>query len=358
MYNLNDYLRSGFTYVNNSIRPGHKRLDTLMIYATTRCQSACKHCNIWKKPQEHLTLADIKRLMTAKCVTKNTNIGLEGGEFVLHPQADEIMEWFMEHHPKYTLLSNCLATRKTIESVRKYRPARLYVSLDGDRKAYKRMRGCDGYDKVIRVVEEVKDDIPVSLMFCLSPWNSFKDMEHVIEVSNRYGVDIRIGVYGTMAFFDTAVYMLDTGTEGYKDCIPECVHNTEENFDFIALYDEWKNGRLKLPCHSIHSMLAVHSDGNVPICQNLDISLGNIHEKTLDEIFNSEKAREIQCRYSRKCNGCWINFHRKYDIILLRNLERLMPRKIIEAFFGEYHWSENGKETYRQYIKRTARRNT
>jgi MoaA/NifB/PqqE/SkfB family radical SAM enzyme len=117
MYNLNDYLRSGFTYVNNSIRPGHKRLDTLMIYATTRCQSACKHCNIWKKPQEHLTLADIKRLMTAKCVTKNTNIGLEGGEFVLHPQADEIMEWFMEHHPKYTLLSNCLATRKTIESV-------------------------------------------------------------------------------------------------------------------------------------------------------------------------------------------------------------------------------------------------
>ena len=66
MYNLNDYLRSGFTYVNNSIRPGHKRLDTLMIYATTRCQSACKHCNIWKKPQEHLTLADIKRLMTAK----------------------------------------------------------------------------------------------------------------------------------------------------------------------------------------------------------------------------------------------------------------------------------------------------
>ena len=38
---------------------------------------------------------------------------------------------------------------------------------------------------------------------------------------------------------------------------------------------------------------------------------------------------EHKCRYSRECNQCWINYHRKYDIILLRSLERVLPKRII-----------------------------
>ena len=74
-----------------------------MIYSTTLCQSKCKHCSIWKKPEEHLSLDDIKKIMKSKCITRKTVIGLEGGEFVLHPQANEIMEWFMNNHPNYLL---------------------------------------------------------------------------------------------------------------------------------------------------------------------------------------------------------------------------------------------------------------
>lgn len=112
-----------------------------MIYSTTRCQSRCKHCSIWKKPVEHLSLNDIKRIMNSKCVTRHTVVGLEGGEFILHPEADEILEWFDTHHPNYTLLSNCLAPRKVIEALRRHRPKHLYVSLDGDRSTYLYMIG-------------------------------------------------------------------------------------------------------------------------------------------------------------------------------------------------------------------------
>ena len=60
MYKLTDYLYNGLLYLNNMSRPQHKRLSQLMIYATTACQSHCKHCNIWQKKREHLTLNDIK----------------------------------------------------------------------------------------------------------------------------------------------------------------------------------------------------------------------------------------------------------------------------------------------------------
>ena len=132
MYSIYDYAYNGLLYLNNIMRPRHKRLSQLMIYSTTLCQSRCKHCNIWqKRPVEHLSLSDIQRIMSSRCVSKRTTIGLEGGEFILHPQAGETMAWFHDHHPNYTLLSNCLAPRRVIDAVRRYQPRHLYVSLDG-----------------------------------------------------------------------------------------------------------------------------------------------------------------------------------------------------------------------------------
>ena len=350
MYSFFDYVYNGCLYLNNIVRHRHKRLSQLMIYATTACQSQCKHCNIWKKKVEHLSLDDIRQVMESRCVTRHTTVGLEGGEFILHPQAAEIMSWFQEHHPKYTLLSNCLAPRRVIKAVRLHHPRHLYVSLDGDRETYRRMRGRDGYDRVIQVVEALKDELPLSLMFCLSPWNSFDDMAYVIDIAKHHGVDLRIGIYGTMAFFDTTSELLTT--TDFIPKIPRSIHGTQENFDFVALYDEWRNGRLKLRCQSILSSLVIHSNGDVPLCQNLGVKLGNIHSQSLDEIFNGKAACQMQCDYSRNCNDCWINFHRKYDIILIRNMERLLPKWLLEKFYGPYQWTADSKTTYRQYFKK------
>lgn len=351
MYRMQDYIRNGVLLVRNILFPQNKKLAQLMIYATNRCQSRCRHCSIWQKPHDTLLKEEIVSLMSSKCISPHTTVGLEGGEFVLHPQAAEILEWFQANHPNYTLLSNCLLPQKVIDLTRCYHPKHLYLSLDGNRETYKNMRGVDGYVKVIRVIEEIKDEVPVSLMFCLSPYNSFKDMEYTIDVAKKYGIDIRIGIYGSMAYFDTKAEMLQPQGEEYIGQIPANIHCTQENYDFVALYDQWRSGNLCLRCHSITNSLVVHPDGNVPVCQNLDVILGNIKKKSLDEIFNSAESIATQCRHSKECNGCWINFHRKYDIILLRNLEKVFPKKLIETFYGQYQWCADRHLTYRNYLR-------
>ena len=99
------------------------------------------------------------------------------------------------------------------------------------------------------------------------------------------------------------------------------------------------------------SCRAVCTDGDVPLCQNLGVNLGNLRQNTLDEIFNGRAAAQTQCQYSKECNQCWINFHRKYDIILVRNMERLLPKWLIEKFYGKYQWTEDTRTTYRQHLK-------
>lgn len=357
MYKISDYVRNGWLLLRNTFFPRHKKLSQLMIYATNRCQSRCLHCSIWQKPHDSLSKEEIVEMMSSRCIGARTTVGLEGGEFVLHPEAAQIMDWFSKNHPNYTLLSNCLAPQRVIDLTRAYRPRHLYISLDGNRETYRHMRGVDGYDKVIRVIEQLKDEIPISLMFCLSPFNSFKDMEYVIGLAKRYRIDIRIGIYGTMDYFDTTADMIETSGEDFISQIPQSVHDTQENYDFIALYDQWRKGNLRLRCNSISSSLVVHPDGNVPVCQNLNVNLGNIRERSLDEIFNSRQSVSTQCRLSKECNDCWINFHRKYDIILLRNLERLMPKKMIELFYGRYRWCEDPALNYRQYLRSLSKKN-
>src|ERR1700761_7926442 len=145
MFRVEDYAIRGYNFIHNKAMPGRKRLSSLMIYATDLCDSGCKHCLIWaKRPVTMLSFDVIKQIMRSDCVHSSTMVGLEGGEFLLHPEADQILEWFSEHHPNYDLFSNCLKPERLIEAVKKYKPHRLYISLDGDKDTYLHMRGKDG----------------------------------------------------------------------------------------------------------------------------------------------------------------------------------------------------------------------
>ncbi len=404
MYGLKNYINRGLLFANNTLRPGNKKLSTLMIYATDLCDSACKHCLIWaKRPVKHLPFEKIKELVKSDCVTPDTMIGLEGGEFLLHPQAIEIMEWLTENHPNFDLLSNCLKPKDTIEAVKKYPPKRLYISLDGDKSTYKYMRGKDGHDSVVEVIKEASKYVPISVMFTLSPYNSFDDMEYVAKVCKEYGVDMRVGVYNDIAFFDTKekAHQTDIGTQkneeilkykdvkaakdeiikknedlavleqvdiekpkhevselttdDFKDRIPNIIKEFEENYDFLILYDEWRRKNLKLNCYSILDSLVVLPNGDVPICQNLDLKIGNVNEKSLDEVFNGVETQKTQKEYVHNCNQCWINFHRKYDVVLYRNLEKFFPKGMVNKMFGYYQWSDDKKETYSKVMERAER---
>jgi hypothetical protein len=93
-------------------------------------------------------------------------------------------------------------------------------------------------------------------------------------------------------------------------------------------------------------------DGSVPICQNLDLKLGNIHHLTLDEIFNSENSLKLQKHYAQNCNQCWISYHRKYDIALYRNFENFFGKWATSKMLGYYKWDENDKLSYKEAMKK------
>ena len=382
MYSVIDYFKRGGIFLNNQVRPGRKKLASLMIYATDLCDSACKHCLIWtKRPTQYLPEEKIFKLVKSSCVGAYTKIGLEGGEFLLHPQAEGIMHWFKNNHPNFDLLSNCLQPDKLIDAVKKNKPQRLWVSLDGDQATYQSMRGKDGYHKVLHVLQSLQQELPISLMFTLSPYNDFGDLEHVAGVAKRYGVDLRVGIYNNIDFFETfdAAHSTAVGAakeqpawnlkkvrqarsmlqspdeknhasvdfEQWKASIFEGIKAFDENYDFILLYNLWQNRQVKLRCFSIFDNVIVLPNGDVPICQNLPTKLGNIYSATLDQIINSQATIQTQKHHSKNCNACWINYHRKQDIVLYRTLEKTFGKQAVSKVLGYYQWNDH-QQSYRQ----------
>jgi MoaA/NifB/PqqE/SkfB family radical SAM enzyme len=376
MYEFPDYASRGINLVYNRLMPGSKRLSSLMLYATDRCDSGCKHCLIWaKRPTTVLPFETIVRIMESKCVHSTTMVGLEGGEFLLHPEAEKILGWFAQHHKNFDLFSNCLQPERLIRCVREYRPHRLYISLDGTRDTYLHMRGKDGYDGVLQVIRELKGVVPVFVMFTLSPYNDWDDLRHVARVCKENGVFLRVGIYNNIPFFDTiedapgsafgqfkndevltyskvkaiqekkgvvgggvGEAVLAQAVEDYTALIPEEVREYAENYDYVKLYQKWVTGKLRLGCHSIMDSAIILPDGDVPVCQHLPLRLGNIHRESLDEAFNSPASNKVQQYHSKNCNQCWVSYHRKYDIILYRSFEKYFGRWATTKLFGYYKW--------------------
>jgi MoaA/NifB/PqqE/SkfB family radical SAM enzyme len=384
MYSVQNYFDRGTSFIKNNLFPTKKKLATLMIYGTDLCDSACKHCLIWtKRPVNYLPFEKMKEIMNSRCVTKKTTVGLEGGEFLLHPDAFEILKWFNRHHPNFDLLTNALKPDTVFEAVTKHPPKRLFISLDGPSETYHQMRGKDGYDGIVQLFEKLHKKIPISAMFTLSPYNDFDDLEHVANICKRFNIDLRIGVYNNISFFDTidkahfneigslkntepltfkqvkqrennADTMLSEKEDvllNIKDRLPAIIKEFPENYDFLVLYDEWRRGNVKLNCYSILDSLVVLPNGDVPICQNLDVLLGNVFTNSLDEIFNGPASAEKQKHYVKNCNACWINFHRKYDVILYRNFEKFFGPYVTNKLLGYYWWEKEKKKTYKELIQ-------
>jgi hypothetical protein len=225
-------------------------------------------------------------------------------------------------------------------------------------------------------------------------------MEHVAEVCKFHGIDMRIGVYNDIAFFDTIekAHETDIGSiknedqykfgatkdireeglkkneelallekekisapkhkdnvmlsDDFKARIPKIIKEFSENYDFLVLYDEWRKKNVKLNCYSILDSAVVHPNGDVPICQNLDTKIGNIYENSFDEIFNGKDTQKLQKHHVHNCNQCWINFHRKFDVVLYRNLEKFFPKAAINKMFGYYQWEADKHATYSDFMKK------
>ena len=322
-------------YITNALFVSYmnrkRRILTFMFYTTNRCNSHCKTCHIWSsKPKRDLSLEVVKDVLNSKVVSSITNFGLEGGEFILHPQFREIIRLLSGRN--YILLSNGVLDNRLIEIVKQYNVQHIHLSLDGNKATHKNIRGIDNYDNVVRIIKELSGRTKISVVFTISPWNSLEDFLHVKDLCEKYNVRFTYTIYDDFFLFDIKEkiirenFLTENNTFGFHDY-------------YLDFYKNWVEGETKLPCLSIANRIVVFPNGDIPLCSKKNIVLGNLYNNTLDEIWNCDRTKRLQRQY-RYCNDCWISFHRAFDLEYIKCLEHVVPKKYVEKIVGcSYQYS-------------------
>lgn len=300
------------------------------IFITERCNSKCKTCGIWKKKNpSDMPMELFQRIIDD--IPKGVHINITGGEPLLHPKIDEMIQLLSKRKRSYTLFSNGILSEKLLELVRNAGVKKLILSCDGPRETYKRIRGVDNYDNIVRIVDELKDEINVSIDFTMNPLNSKEDLIEVKKFCDSRGVYLGIGVYDNPEYFDT---MMKKRELYDADGIAFYPANR-----YIRLYNSWLRGDLRLPCYSIRFSCVVLPQGDVMMCQGKKIILGNLNKRPLSEIWEHARRSKIFEKY-KDCNGCWILCQRSYDVALAIVMKSLIPRAILNRMVGRYDWDK------------------
>jgi len=305
-----DYRTYAAKFTYNILR---RNLKSININVTDRCNSKCKTCYIWKKtPNTDLSLDVMENLLNDKIINKKIVFGLTGGEFLLHPKYNEILELFDGYD--YLFFSNGIMADRLIETVKKYNIKHLFMSADGIGDTYKKIRGVDTFKNIRKIVSDIKDITNITIDFTISPFNQKKDLVDVVNFCEENNINIAVGVYNQPEFFDT-----DTKPKKafeFDDIKAKCFYfHPAANNRFIKYYNKWLDGEMKLNCYSIRSLLSILPDGDVSLCQGKNIILGNLYKTSLSDIWNSEETIKTQ-KKNKHCNGCFLSCQRPVDIAI------------------------------------------
>ncbi len=314
------------------------KILSLSLFCTNRCNSKCKTCHIWKiMPKVDISIKAIEEILTDKSITNSTIFSLTGGEFLLHPKYKEILALFKKHKRKYVLLTNGILADKVIETVKEFNIKKIAISLDGPRDTYKKIRGVDNYDNIMKIISELKTSTNIHLHYTISPWNNSRDLEYISDFCQKNDIGLSLDVYQEIKYFKVGKKRVDI--KSYNQLLHNGPKKILRNTNFIKMYVLWFDKKLRLPCWSIKLSTNIMPNGDVFLCQYKDVVLGNINRDKLNQIWDSEKTKKIQSK-SVRCNSCWLGCQRGFDCNMCWIVNKIIPQNMLKSIFGFYDFKK------------------
>lgn len=308
-------------------------LRQIFVYSTTRCNSRCNTCNIFKKDRQDLCLDSFESVVQFSSRRDDSIIFLEGGEVFLHPNYKDMLR--MLRDVEYCIVSNGQFPNRIAEAAESFGIKRISFSLDGPKETYQKVRGIDGFDNLMQTIDLLKGQTDIHINSTISPWNGYEDLKWVSKFCSDNGFKHAIQPMYPINFFDTNKCNI---FDYYFD-----VSDFLENTSFIGNTLDYFKGDVYLPCLNVRETIVVYPNGDIPLCHMRDGEiLGNLKKTSLEAIVSNEKNIEIQ-NQCVSCNRCWLNCQRIIDVKLFEYLESKYPHEKLEREFGPFKWPIHGK---------------
>ena len=285
------------------------------IILTYRCNAKCNMCDVWQHPtmpSEEIGLDVIEKLP----YTFFTNI--TGGEPFIRQDLPEIVDLLRKKSTRIVISTNGYFTDKIISLCKKYPDLGIRISIEGLPKANDEIRGIpDGFDRGLRTLLElrsmgIKDigfGMTVQGLNCL-------DIVPLYLLAQGLGYEFATATLHNSHYFhkwDNAINNKEEVVAEFEKLIKLLLKSKKVKEWFRAYFNYGlinyiKGNQRPLPCEMGQNGFFVDPWGDVLACNGRDEKqpMGNLREKTWDEIWNSKRAEEVKQRVTNCKKNCWM----------------------------------------------------
>lgn len=338
---------------------GEEPLQSVAIRVTMACNLRCKHCYsvAGNKLNDELSFKEIKRVIDELKRLGVIRIFFTGGEPFTRPDILDILEYTDKNSfAIYISTNGTLIDSQTINRLKLLRHLRTFqVSIDGLRKTHDSIRRVKGtFDKAINTIEIAKRKLKntkITIISTLMQENA-NEMDKLLKLAIKLKVD-NFGIVTLYPMKRSAKVKDVTSLQKYKifkklsgiyskerpklnigllvppAIIPQPLSELEYGGGYVC---------------SFPSLLGINANGEIAPCDGLldrkELILGNIKEKSLNEIWNHplmKKLRKVKpenikgvcqkCKYLSFCmGGCRARAYLKYG-----NFEA--PNPLCQSFY-------------------------
>jgi len=284
-----------------------------LIAVTYRCNAKCHMCNTWQfptKPQEEIKPSDLATLPNV------VFCNLTGGETFLREDIDELVAVMSKKAERIVVSTNGYFTDRVVKLAQKYPKIGVRVSLEGLPAANDELRGIkDGFDHGIRTLMELdqlglKD---IGFAMTLSDRNIL-DLIELYQLGKALNLEFATAcVHNTYYFHkqDNKVTRLEDFDREFKKLITDLLKSKKAKSWFRAWFNygllNYAHGNKRLlPCEVGNDLFFMDPFGNIMPCNGMEKSMGNIKEKSFEEIWNSKEAADVRAAVKTCDKNCWM----------------------------------------------------
>lgn len=301
-------------------------LWSIQVEVTGKCNERCRHCyipNSFKDKGRDMPFDKFRKIVDDFAQMGGLHITITGGEALLHKNIVDMLDYCRSKDLEITLLSNLMSLNdEVITALRRNNINMVNVSLySTNNEVHDYITKVKGScDKTKSAIEKlVKNNIPVQISCPVLKPNK-NDIADVINYAKKLKTKASID-YNILAQKDLQRENLDNrlSLNEIRSVIEQIVKNRT---DYVRFLEETplnsdKSNPAGKACGAAYSTLNITSDGDINPCSTWGISLGNVFESSLNEIWNhSEKIKEIRsvtfadfpkcqkCEYADYCMTC------------------------------------------------------
>jgi MoaA/NifB/PqqE/SkfB family radical SAM enzyme len=311
----------------------------LIFHVTNRCNLNCSHCFNYKiqgKVIDELSLDEINRI--SRHLGHIKYLTLAGGEPMMRSDLDKIAGIFIRNNGLHILniVTNGWFTDRVFDCVKSLLETypllktNIGVSIDGPEPIHDALRHQPGsYKRALDTVLSLKtlaaNDHQKRLFVMVCGTYHSKNAESILQTAAFFSRQIGVPYYAGLIRGDArepALKKIDIDHfKRVRDEIQELIQIAlprDYPFRRVRLavdktvadivYNSQKHGKCLTKCRAGTKGLVLTADGRIPLCEILDVTLGNVREFDYDPmaILRSEQARhEIKQMLKKKCHCTW-----------------------------------------------------